>query len=274
MECIMSKDAFYFSHDSNARNDQRLMKIRMKHGMQGYGIYFGIVEILREQTEYCLSKKDIDSIAYDLRIDVDVVEDIIYNYDLFQIDDDSFHSRSLTRRMARMDVIREKRSLAGIKSGEVRSQSKQIDNTSSTSVQQTGKKEKKVKESKVKEIKERYIEFEDDVKSYQSLFGDDNTVNDFVSYWTEPNKSNTKMKFEMQPTWDVKRRIQRWIGNDFTSNKSNGVTKFKKDANGKFWMGYCSKCNVSDFYDDIGIKQDSRCCNSKLLPELMKKETN
>ena len=43
------KDAYYFSHDSNARNDQRLIKIRMKYGMEGYGIYFGIIEILREQ---------------------------------------------------------------------------------------------------------------------------------------------------------------------------------------------------------------------------------
>ena len=29
------KDAYYFSHDSNARNDQRLMKVRLKHGPEG-----------------------------------------------------------------------------------------------------------------------------------------------------------------------------------------------------------------------------------------------
>ena len=78
------------------------------------------------------------------------------------------------------------------------------------------------------------------------------------------------MKFEMQPTWDTKRRIQRWAGNDFSSNKTNGISKFKKDANGKFWIGYCSKCNVSAFYDDMGIKQDSKCCQSKLMPEKTK----
>ena len=48
----MSKDAYYFPHDSNARNDKRLIKVRMKYGMQGYGIYFGIIEILREQNDY------------------------------------------------------------------------------------------------------------------------------------------------------------------------------------------------------------------------------
>ena len=76
----MSKDAYYFSHDSNARNDQRIMKIRMKYGIEGYGIYFGIIEILREQTDYKLTMDDVDSVSFDLRLDKDIIEDIILNY--------------------------------------------------------------------------------------------------------------------------------------------------------------------------------------------------
>ena len=78
------------------------------------------------------------------------------------------------------------------------------------------------------------------------------------------------MKFEMQQTFDIKRRLSTWARNDYGNNKSNGISGFKKDANRKFWIGYCSKCNVSDFYDDIGIKQDSRCCQTKLMPEKKK----
>ena len=78
------KDAYYFSHDSNARNDQRLIKLRMKYGMEGYGIYFGIIEILREQEDYILFESDVDGIAYDLRIEPKQLEDIIHNYNLFQ----------------------------------------------------------------------------------------------------------------------------------------------------------------------------------------------
>ena len=92
----MSKDAYYFPHDSNARNDQRLIKIRMKYGMEGYGIYFGIIEILREQSDYYLYKNEIMTLAYDLRADDKMVTDIILNYNLFEIDGDTFHSRSLT----------------------------------------------------------------------------------------------------------------------------------------------------------------------------------
>ena len=44
--------------------------------------------------------------------------------------------------------------------------------------------------------------------------------------------------------------------------------KFKLDATGKAAIGYCTKCNVSDFYDPFTINNlDSRCCNAKLLPE-------
>jgi len=37
---------------------------------------------------------------------------------------------------------------------------------------------------------------------------------EFVDYWTETNKSGTKMKFEMEKTFDIKRRLARWQKND------------------------------------------------------------
>lgn len=43
----------------------------------------------------------------------------------------------------------------------------------------------------------------------------------FFDYWTEPNKSNTKMAFEIQKTWDVKKRLERWSSRDF--NKKEAV---------------------------------------------------
>jgi hypothetical protein len=35
----------------------------------------------------------------------------------------------------------------------------------------------------------------------------------FIDYWTEPNKSNTKMKFELQQTWDTNLRLKTWAAN-------------------------------------------------------------
>ena len=257
----MSKDAFYFSHDSNARNDQRLLKIRMKHGMEGYGIYFAIVEILREQQDYILTLPDLPCIAYDLRVEIGLIEEIIFNYDLFEVDDDRFYSRSLKRRMEKLDEKRKVRAEAGRKGGIASAKVKQKDSTTQAV------KEIIVNKSKLKNnIDIRDAKFKKQVFEFVNQY-DKDLLSDFYSYWSEPNKTSTKMKYELKQTFDIKRRLVTWSNNDFGSNKSNGVSGFKKDANGKFWMGYCSKCNVSDFYDDIGIKQDSRCCQSKIMPE-------
>ena len=49
------KDAYFFSHDCNARNDPKILALRSVYGAEGYGVYFMLVEILREQPEYKLS---------------------------------------------------------------------------------------------------------------------------------------------------------------------------------------------------------------------------
>ncbi len=45
----------------------------------------------------------------------------------------------------------------------------------------------------------------------------------FVDYWTEPNKSKTKLRYELQKTFDVGRRLKTWSKNDskFNNKKSD-----------------------------------------------------
>ena len=38
---------------------------------------------------------------------------------------------------------------------------------------------------------------------------------DFYEYWSESNRSKTKMRFEQQATWDLSRRLARWARNNF-----------------------------------------------------------
>lgn len=42
---------------------------------------------------------------------------------------------------------------------------------------------------------------------------------EFFEYWSEPNKKG-KMLFELQKTWDTKRRIARWVSNQNKWNKN------------------------------------------------------
>ena len=44
--------------------------------------------------------------------------------------------------------------------------------------------------------------------------------------------------------------------------------EYKLDATGNAVLGYCAKCNKSDFYDPYKVQStDSKCCNAALLPE-------
>ena len=42
---------------------------------------------------------------------------------------------------------------------------------------------------------------------------------------------------------------------------------FQLDATGNAYICYCSKCNISDFYDKTELNGDSRCCKTSLLSE-------
>jgi len=89
-------------------------------------------------------------------------------------------------------------------------------------------------------------------------------LEDFEEYWTEPNKSGTKMKFELEKTWSLRRRLKTWKRNGF--GKKQTIADFKLDSTGNAYMGYCEKCGVSDFYNKEQLRGDSKCHNAKLLP--------
>ena len=93
-------------------------------------------------------------------------------------------------------------------------------------------------------------------------------LEDFMEYWTEPNKSGTKMRFELEKTWSLSRRLKTWNRNGFGKKKASS-TGFKLDSTGKFYVAYCEKCRVSDFYEKPQY-EESRCCNAKLLDKIGK----
>ena len=55
---------------------------------------------------------------------------------------------------------------------------------------------------------------------------------------------------------------------DTTEVKRPIKVEFRLDSTGNSVIAYCSRCNISDFYDPFKVhSMDSKCCNSKLLPE-------
>lgn len=161
------KDAFYFSHDSDAKDDPKCMLLIEELGLEGYGIFWVLVETLRQQKNFKYPLRLLSSLARKYNTTVVKMEVVVRNYDLFVVENETFFfSCSLNKRMELMNNKREQAKLAGKVSAEKRriKQEQQllklslIDSTQqplngrSTDVEQLNKiKEKKIKEKKIKE---------------------------------------------------------------------------------------------------------------------------
>lgn len=94
------KDSFWFRHDSNAADDPKCILLIDQLGMEGYGIFWILIEKLREQPEYTYPLKLIPALAKRYATSTEKMLTVIKNFDLFSIqNDDFFYSKSLTERM-------------------------------------------------------------------------------------------------------------------------------------------------------------------------------
>mgnify|MGYP003132936287 FL=1 len=70
-------------------------------------------------------------------------------------------------------------------------------------------------QDKEKDIDKRQDKFIDKVNEVikDKKYTNEET-NNFVGFWTERNTSNTKMRFELQQTFDISRRLATWVRNN------------------------------------------------------------
>ncbi len=94
----MKKEAYYFSHDSNAKDDPKILQLRMELGWEGYGLFWALIELLRNESDYRM-RRHYKSIAFALQTQEDTIKKLINDFDLFVIDEQHFWSESLLKRM-------------------------------------------------------------------------------------------------------------------------------------------------------------------------------
>lgn len=126
---MQQKTANIFAHDSNARNDQKILQLRMKHKAAGYGVYFMILERLMEETEN-MSVVNYNMLAYDFRVDAALVKSVVEDFGLFVFTPDGkyFYSERLSQQMDVKEKLSKKRSKAGAEAMKKRwSKKKQAD---------------------------------------------------------------------------------------------------------------------------------------------------
>ncbi|MDD5510876.1 MAG: DUF4373 domain-containing protein [Dehalococcoidales bacterium] len=150
----MPKNAYYFPHDSNASRDPNILKMRCAYQAEGYGWYWMIIELLREQDNYKLSvadECDCNAIAMHCYADAlrfkTYIDDCVEKFHLFNRTDGFLWSESLTRRMKTFDERSEKARLNALVRWD--------GNANAMQTQCGGNaKDKRVKEIKVKGSKE------------------------------------------------------------------------------------------------------------------------
>ncbi|MDR6555466.1 DUF4373 domain-containing protein [Paenibacillus qinlingensis] len=149
---MVAKDIFYFSHDSNARRDPKIVAMRGVYGSLGYAWYFMFIEMMREADGYRLemkSKYAFNAYASEFQCERITIEEFVHDcveeFNLFSSDGTYFWSESL---MKRMDKVHEKSEKAK-KSAAVRwKKSDRIANASKSDA---------INKSKVNEIKDNLL---------------------------------------------------------------------------------------------------------------------
>lgn len=282
----MAKDqSYYFSHDVTASSDPKIVAMISEYGMIAYAWWWIILEKLASYEDYKLPLKRYTFLALDNELGVKnkenltcvehvfkqnehvfeqnelcsmcsflFVNSLISDYELLACDDEYFWSPSLTRRLefrkVKNEELREKRRLAGIKSGEARRKNEQ----KRTRVQHKGThveqneliKEKKIKENNIeRDTRAREDEnplsmFDDEVKNkpiydlYMKAIGDVSPVikdrlDDLVESYgkervivaintTADNGGNSIKYVETVTAGNLKKEVQK----DFGASKHNG----------------------------------------------------
>ena len=109
----MASNVGYFTHDHNARHDAKIKALIKKYGIEGYGRFWMLVEIMRETNGYKISQKKyvLESLAEEMKCSVEEMTQFIKDcveFELFVQDDGFFYSESLIVRMAKLEAIRDK----------------------------------------------------------------------------------------------------------------------------------------------------------------------
>ena len=199
----------YFNHDSNARHDYRVMKMRAKLGMESYGVFWALLEMLfTEENKICID--DYDTLAFGLQCDSKILKQVIEDFDLFVIEDGCFYSKRLNKQI---ESINSKSAKAKENASKRWNKQSQCDRNASRSISIS-----KAKEKKSKSIEDRIGAFKNAIHAIKDISNDDK--NDFFLYWTERNKSGTKFRAEMERTFDINLRLKRWANNGFNKQKN------------------------------------------------------
>ena len=221
----------YINHKISNRSEYVFRKLIERKGAAAYGVYWYILEELYESGGKMLFE-EIESISNALCVRKDFVASVIKSFSLFQYDSDSFWSDEVIEQIEKRQKLKDKRKEAAnkrwVSEKNIIVPEKEKEVESSPIVKPT-------RVNKEEEMKSREREFYSVLVPFVKTYGRE-MIREFFDYWSEPNKSHSKMRFEQERTWDLSRRLQTW-----EKRSRNGFSKYntdKSEANYKALEAY------------------------------------
>ena len=201
----------YFLHESTSFQDYKIIKMRSKLGIQSYGIFWALLELLfNEENKLCID--DYEPLAFSLQCDPNILKQVIEDFDLFVLEDGCFYSRRLNNHIEDINTKSNKAKESAAKRWS-NANAKRTQSDSNASISNS------ISSSKSKsKIKDRIHEFKNSVYSHKDFDKED--LENFFLYWSELNKSGSKMRFELERTWSLTLRLKRWVNNGFNKDKN------------------------------------------------------
>lgn len=118
-------------HDFGAFHDMRIAQIRAKFGLEGYGLFWFLVEELGKAPEHRITISNLDYLAFACHMPADKIQSFLVfatSIDLFESDGACFYSPRLNRELDKFYEISQSRARAGKKGGKQKA-SKSLANT-------------------------------------------------------------------------------------------------------------------------------------------------
>lgn len=209
----------YINHKISNRSEYVFRKLIERKGAAAYGVYWYILEELYESGGKMLFE-EIESISKALCVREDFVASVIKSFSLFQYDSESFWSDEVIEQIEKRQKLKDKRKEAAnkrwVSEKNIIVPEKEKEVESSPIVKPT-------RVNKEQEMKSREREFYNVLVPFVKTYGRE-MIREFFDYWSEPNKSHSKMRFEQERTWDLSRRLQTW-----EKRSRNGFSKYNTD---------------------------------------------
>jgi uncharacterized protein YdaU (DUF1376 family) len=170
----------YFIHESSSFNDYKIIKLRSKLGIEAYGIFWAVLELLfNEENKLCID--DYDALAFSLQCDSTKLKQVIEDFDLFVVEDGCFYSKRLNNHLEDINT----------KSNKAKENAnKRWKNATAMQTQCNGN---------------ASISISNSISSSKSI---------------SKNKITNKMRWELERTWNLNLRLKRWVNNGFNKNKN------------------------------------------------------